>query len=300
MNKFTLLSVLVMSMLVTACGGNRSVRSSSYVTTQTRYIFSGKTAFGYHKKKKFSFKRYYSPGGYLYGESKAKGKRKGRWYTQGRKLCLSWSGNKYRCRKIKRAGARVHRYNRKGNRVIVTYNRFVSGNKLSWKPSRPATTAKSKPGNGPYGGRPRFRFELYEARVLKGPVKVVKKVYRSRYSGKIRVIRGTMRAGYGRVFLRIRSRITLVEPYRARLYSRQYVRLKLSRHSRQYGYLYFRKFHCYIDNRKVVSHKYRRGRTLTQTHLFIIRHEDVAAALITFNGKEYPLAGMIKGSDGSV
>ena len=91
--------------------------------------FSGKTVEGYHHRKKFSFKRYYSEDGTLNAVSLKKGVREDQWGVGGRGMCEFSDIWPEECNLLERDGEVIRKYNRKG-RHAVSYFKFYEGNQL--------------------------------------------------------------------------------------------------------------------------------------------------------------------------
>lgn len=299
-----ILVVALLAALISACGGSNHVRPTGAVLTQqTRSIFSGRTWSGYHKRKKFHFKRYYAPDGSMYGESREKGKRRGRWFASGNKLCFSWQGGRTRCRKVERPGYKVYRYNRKGNRIRVVYNRWMYGNKLSWGPGRGNAVAGTKPAPGysaPARAPLRFRLQISNARIGKGSISILKSIRINRYTRRAKIERKTIRPVDGVVFIKLQASVTLLGPRSTKIYRKSYIRLKTASQADNYGYSWSRKIRCYISNRKVHSQAFSINRAVHSKMLFIVSSNDVNTAVLIFQGREYPLSGLIKAGQGSI
>ena len=94
-------------------------------------LFKGKTVEGYHVKKHFWFKRYFSPDGKLLGYRKKKGIRTGNWTVQNNRLCIQWKNRQQSCKVIIRESGKINQYKVTKSEKLklrIEYKNFSHGN----------------------------------------------------------------------------------------------------------------------------------------------------------------------------
>lgn len=107
-------------------------------------LYNDRTAIGYHKRLKYSIKRYFAPNGMLLSYDNKYGKRIGKWWVKNNKLCIVLKKGVTYCNKIHSkdmAIVKVKDTRKENDAVMIKYNKFIDGNDFEKKANKPKEIA---------------------------------------------------------------------------------------------------------------------------------------------------------------